>query len=66
DYDRQQRNKLGSMVIYMGAGILLMALIPNPLWGRMIFVVCSLVISSVGFLLKRSANAEMLQPDLRV
>ena len=58
DYDRQQREKLGTMVIYMGTGILLMALIPNPLWGRGIFVACSLAISSIGFLLKRSAKAE--------
>ena len=58
EFDRQQRDKLGSMVMYMGAGILLMALIPNPIWGRTIFVCCSLVISTIGFLLKRSASAE--------
>ncbi len=58
EFDRQQRDKLGSMVMIMGAGIALMALIPNPLWGRLIFVGCSLVISSIGFLLKRSATAE--------
>ncbi|NNF66277.1 MAG: transporter, partial [Gammaproteobacteria bacterium] len=58
DYDQQQRNKLGTMVIIMGAGILVMSLIPNPLWGRMMFVCCALVISTIGFLLKRSARAE--------
>lgn len=58
DYDRQQRDKLGAMVIYMGGGILLMALIPNPPWGRMIFVFCALVISSIGLMLKRSARLE--------
>ena len=57
-YDRQQRDKLGAMVIYMGGGILLMALIPNPLWGRMIFVFCALVVSSIGLLLKRSVGRE--------
>jgi len=56
EFDRQQRNKLGTMVIYMSAGILLMALIPNPLWGRMIFVACSLIIFVIGFLLKHSAK----------
>ncbi|MEL7185486.1 MAG: transporter [Pseudomonadota bacterium] len=56
DYDRQQRNKLGAMVMFMGAGIMLMTLIPNPLWGRFIFVLCSLVILTIGFLLKRSAT----------
>lgn len=56
EVDRQQRNKLGGMVMVMSAGILLMALIPNPLWGRLIFVTCALVIASIGFLLRRSAK----------
>lgn len=57
-YDREQRSKLGSMVIYMGSGMLLMALIPNPVWGRAMFVCCSLVITTIGLLLKRSARTE--------
>ena len=56
DIDREQRNKLGGMVIYMGAGILLMALIPNPPWGRLIFILCSLFICFIGILLKRKAK----------
>tara|TARA_R110000868_G_scaffold21614_6_gene89523 strand:- start:16294 stop:18048 length:1755 start_codon:yes stop_codon:yes gene_type:complete len=56
DFDRQQRRKLGNMVMAMSIGILLMALIPNPLWGRLLFVVCALIISLIGFLLKRSAT----------
>jgi Na+/proline symporter len=63
-YDRQQRDKLGAMVMFMGFGILLMALIPNPLWGRMMFVCCSLIISSIGFLLKRSTRTELAGSDL--
>ncbi|MFK8032269.1 MAG: transporter [Gammaproteobacteria bacterium] len=59
EYDRLQRNKLGSMVMFMGAGILLMSLIPNPLWGRVMFIACASIISTVGFLLKRSARAEL-------
>lgn len=59
EFDRQQRSKLGIMVICMSAGILLMALIPNPIWGRMVFVICALVISSIGFLLKRSARIKI-------
>lgn len=61
-YDQQQRNKLGTMVMLMGSGILLMALIPNPMWGRLMFVMCSLSILTIGFLLKRSAQAEILKP----
>ncbi|MDN3379739.1 MULTISPECIES: transporter [unclassified Pseudoalteromonas] len=56
DYDRQQRNKLGSMVMYMGTGIVFMALIPNPWWGRLIFVCCALIIFVTGVLLKKSAK----------
>jgi Na+/proline symporter len=61
-YDQQQRDKLGTMVMLMGGGILLMALIPNPMWGRLIFVMCSLSISAIGFLLKRNARTEMPKP----
>lgn len=56
DYDRQQRAKLGSMVLVMGCGIMFLALIPNPWWGRLVFVCCSLAILLVGKLLKRSAK----------
>ncbi|MCM4151462.1 transporter [Arenibacter sp. N53] len=59
DFDRQQRRKLGNMVMTMSIGILLMALIPNPLWGRLLFVACALIISCIGFLLKRSATNKM-------
>ncbi len=53
--DQQQRRKLGNMVIVMSIGILLMTLIPNPFWGRLIFLLCALAISAIGFFLKRSA-----------
>ena len=56
-YDQQQRNKLGSMVMFMGTGIMLMTLIPNPAWGRVIFALCALAIAAIGLMLKRSARA---------
>lgn len=56
--DRQQRNKLGGMVIVMSAGIMLMALIPNPLWGRLMFIACSLIIATIGYLLRRSTKTK--------
>lgn len=60
EVDRQQRNKLGTMVMVMSGGILLMALIPNPMWGRMIFVFCAVVIFSIGFLLRRSTKEKVI------
>ncbi|MFB9055478.1 hypothetical protein ACFFU9_01870 [Mariniflexile ostreae] len=62
EVDRQQRKKLGNMVIVMSSGILLMALIPNPLWGRIMFVLCALGISGIGFLLKRSSKVKTTSP----
>jgi len=58
EVDRQQRHKLGTMVIYMSAGILIMALIPNLMWGRIMFVICALIIFTIGILLRRSAKLE--------
>lgn len=52
-YDRQQRKKLGTMVLIMGTGLLLMTLIPNPLWGRLVFLSCALVILLIGWALAR-------------
>ncbi|MCY4427443.1 MAG: transporter [Halieaceae bacterium] len=59
EYDRQQRYKLGSMVVFMGIGVIFMALIPNPLWGRFMFIMCSLVILALGMLLKNSATKKL-------
>lgn len=58
EYDQQQRRKLGAMVSYMGAGLLLMVVIPNPIWGRALFVICGCVILTIGALLRRSAVTE--------
>ena len=56
EYDRQQRDKLGTMVIIMGAGVLFMTLIPNPTWGRVVFALCSVAILAIGVLLRFSAR----------
>lgn len=60
DYDREQRNKLGLMIKIMGGGMLLLALIPNPLWGRLMFICCALIIFLLGTMLQKSAR---LSPD---
>ena len=56
EYDEQQRRKLGLMVKCMGGGVLFMALIPNPIWGRLMFVICGLTLFIIGALLIRSAK----------
>ncbi|MGF1735671.1 sodium:solute symporter family protein [Photobacterium satsumensis] len=56
--DRMQRAKLGTLVTYMAAGLTLMVLIPNPLWGRLLFLGCAVVIFAVGYGLKKSAQLD--------
>ncbi len=58
--DRMQRAKLGTLVTYMAAGLCLMVLIPNPMWGRLVFLGCAAAVFLVGFALKRSAKIDEL------
>ncbi|SIR33696.1 Na+/proline symporter [Aeromonas sp. RU39B] len=64
-FDRMQRSKLGHITLLMGGGLLLMVLLPNPLWGRLLFAGCAAAVLLVGYLLKRSANAPQQQETLR-
>lgn len=57
EVDRMQRRKLGVLVTYMAMGLSLMVIIPNEMWGRMLFLGCALTVFIVGFLLKKSAEA---------
>jgi len=41
-----------------------MTLIPNPWWGRLIFVCCALVILGTGFLLKKSASPKQITAQI--
>lgn len=56
--DRMQRAKLGSLVTCMAAGLTLMVLIPNPLWGRLLFLACAAAVFAVGYGLKKSARLD--------
>ena len=61
DYDRQQRKKLGTMVVFMGLGVAAMTLIPNPVWGRTMFAICAIILLAIGTLLKASAGQHLLR-----
>jgi Na+/proline symporter len=66
EYDRLQRHKLGTIVMIMGAGIVLMTLIPNPLWGRLMFVCCALALLIIGYYLKRSSSLTSVETAAKV
>jgi SSS family solute:Na+ symporter len=54
--DIQQRHKLGLIVTTAGAGLVVMMAIPNPLWGRLLFLGCAAGVLLIGVLLLRSAR----------
>jgi hypothetical protein len=39
--------------------LLLMVLVPNPLWGRLLFLLCALSVLLFGWILHRSAEKGM-------
>ncbi|WP_104034592.1 sodium:solute symporter family transporter [Vibrio jasicida] len=58
--DNKQRQMLGSLIAVSGVGVMAMFLLPNPFWGRMIFVFCGVIVLGVGVALMRAVdgNAE--------
>lgn len=53
--DFRQGKLLGGLCLAYGAFILLLALIPNPVAGRMGFIFCALVVGGIGVALRRAA-----------
>ncbi len=54
--DRQQGDVLGKLCLCYGAFVCLLALIPNPLPGRLAFLGCGGVVVSIGWLLIRTSR----------
>jgi solute:Na+ symporter, SSS family len=54
--DSQQGLVLGMLCLYYGGFITLLALIPNPLIGRLGFVFCGAVVVAIGLALRRAAR----------
>ena len=56
DLDNRQRRMLGSLISVAGVGVMTMFLLPNPLWGRMVFILCGVIVLAVGLLLVNAAD----------
>ncbi len=48
ELDNKQNSVLGKMVLVAAGFILLLTLVPNPLWGRMVFLFMSIIIALIG------------------
>jgi hypothetical protein len=49
--DNRQRILLGRMIAVLGVFIMAMMVLPNPVWGRIVFLLCGAIVFGVGLLL---------------
>ncbi len=61
--DAQQGNTLGFLCLCYGGFICLLALIPNPMTGRIAFVFCGGVVVAIGLGLRRAARRTAVPAD---
>lgn len=54
--DNKQRQMLGKLIAVAGVGVMLMALLSNPMWGRMVFILCGAIVGGVGMLLVKAVD----------
>lgn len=59
DLDNRQRRMLGSLISVAGVGVMAMCFLPNPTWGRMVFILCGLIVLAVGLLLVKAADEKL-------
>lgn len=58
DLDTKQRSMLGRLICIAGFGVLAMALLPNEMTGRMLFLLCGSIVLVVGVLLVNASKAQ--------
>ena len=61
--DNKQRRMLGSLIAVAGVGVMTMFVLPNPMWGRMVFVLCGAIVFSVGLLLVKAVDDKVEQQN---
>ncbi|OEF23307.1 sodium:solute symporter family transporter [Vibrio rumoiensis] len=57
--DNKQRRMLGTLISVAGVMVMAMFVIPNPFWGRMIFVLCGVIVLAVGLLLVKAVDTKV-------
>lgn len=55
-YRAEQSFKLGIVTLVIGVGIILLTFVPNPVWGRLMFLGCGAIVSFIGYSLYRQSK----------
>ncbi len=64
EYDSFQRRNLGKIVLVSATGMLLLALINNPMWGRFVFVASAAILAGIGFILYKGSFKNVASKQL--
>jgi SSS family transporter len=56
--DNKQRGMLGKLIAVAGVFVMAMALLSNPMWGRLVFILCGAIVSGVGLLLVKAVDTK--------
>lgn len=62
ELDNKQCQVLGKMILVAAGFILLLTLVPNPLWGRMIFLFMAMIVAGIGVALLKAVK----KPDYKL
>ncbi|TEW54421.1 transporter [Psychromonas sp. RZ22] len=54
--DGKQQQRLGKVLVAAGLALCLLILVPNPLWGRLLYVLMAGIIATIGYFLLRAAK----------
>jgi solute:Na+ symporter, SSS family len=57
--DNKQRKMLGTLIAISGVAVMLMFLLPNPMWGRCIFLLCGGIVMAVGLILVNAVDSKV-------
>lgn len=62
--DNKQRRMLGILISIAGIFVMAMFILPNPFWGRMVFVLCGVIVLAVGLLLVKAVDNKVEDAQL--
>jgi Na+/proline symporter len=57
--DNKQRDMLGKMLLIAAAFLACLVLVPNPAWGKFLFIIIASILAGIGYLLIRASKSTM-------
>ncbi len=61
EMDKKQQQLLGKVLVAASIALCLLILIPNPLWGRLLYVLMAAIIAFIGYLLLKASKNNVVE-----